>query len=87
MLPGQLRGEKVGLMAQVRKQQARIQHLKQTVTDLGKQVRWASRLYAKTCPLVIMALCPDLSNSHADGWSAVWKGGNLYGLAKTTSSH
>ena len=36
---GQLRGEKVGLMAQVRKQQARIQHLKQTVTDLGKQVQ------------------------------------------------
>ena len=39
VLPGQLRGEKVELTAQVRKQQARLQHLERTVTELGKQVR------------------------------------------------
>ncbi|KAK2180134.1 hypothetical protein NP493_458g04063 [Ridgeia piscesae] len=36
---GQLRGDKVELTAQVRKQQARIQHLERTVTELGKQPR------------------------------------------------
>ncbi|KAI0229606.1 Coiled-coil domain-containing protein 57 [Lamellibrachia satsuma] len=36
---GQLRGEKVELTAQVRKQQARLQHLERTVTELGKQPR------------------------------------------------